>query len=72
MRPLPPNLPAQTVIDVGFRYEENGRLQVQVTCAGQELQHELTRDNSLTQDQLDSWRDYISGAPPAAMDTVRR
>jgi molecular chaperone DnaK len=70
--PLPPNLPAQTEIDVGFRYEENGRLQVRVACAGQDLQHEITRANSLTQDQLDSWRDYISGAPPAAMDTVGR
>jgi hypothetical protein len=57
-------LPALTAIDVGFRYEENGRLQVRVECAGQELKHEITRDNSLTQDQLDSWREYISGAPP--------
>jgi molecular chaperone DnaK len=64
VRPLPPKLPALTAIDVGFRYEENGRLQVRVECAGQELKHEITRDNSLTQDQLDSWREYISGAPP--------
>jgi molecular chaperone DnaK len=65
VRPLPENLPAQTPIDVRFRYEENGRLQVRVECAGQELQHEIARENSLTQEQLDSWRQYISGAPPA-------
>jgi hypothetical protein len=28
------------------------------------LRHEITRENSLTQDQLDSWREYISGIPP--------
>ncbi len=66
VRPLPPDLPAQTPVEVRFAYEENGRLQVQVQCAGQELQHEITRDNSLTADQLDRWREYISGAPPTA------
>ncbi len=66
VRPLPPNLPAQTAIDVTFSYAENGRLQVRVECAGHELQHEITRDNNLTQDQLDSWRDYISGVPPTS------
>jgi hypothetical protein len=30
------------------------------------LHHELTRENSLTQDQLDSWRQYISGVPVRA------
>jgi hypothetical protein len=42
-----------------------------VECAGQELQHEITRDNSITQEQLDSWRHYISGVPPAAATACR-
>lgn len=66
VRDLPPNLPAQTPIEVRFRYHENGRLAIQVKVQGtdKELHHEITRENSLTQDQLDSWRSYISGLPP--------
>jgi molecular chaperone DnaK len=68
VRNLPPDLPMQTPIEVRFRYEENGRLTVTVQVEGthQPLQHEITRENSLTPDQLDSWRKYISGLPPAA------
>jgi molecular chaperone DnaK len=61
VRELPPNLAAHTPIDVRFHYEENGRLTVKVSCAGKELQHEIQRENSLTQEQLDSWRQYIAG-----------
>ncbi len=61
VRQLPPNLPAETPIEVRFRYAANGRLTVMVSCAGQELCHEIQRDNSLTQEQLDSWRQYITG-----------
>lgn len=60
VRRLPDNLPAQTPIDVGFRYEENGRLTIMVSVAGKKLKHQIVRDNSLTQDQLDSWRRYIT------------
>jgi molecular chaperone DnaK len=68
VRDLPPNLPAQTPIEVRFRYHENGRLSIQVNVPGtdKELHHEIARENSLTQDQLDSWRLYISGLSPAA------
>jgi molecular chaperone DnaK len=68
VRSLPPDLPAQTPIEVRFRYEENGRLTVTVNVEGahKQLTHEITRENSLTQDQLDSWRKYISGLDPAA------
>jgi molecular chaperone DnaK len=59
VRELPPNLPGQTPIEVRFRYEENGRLTVLVSCAGQELRHEIHRENSLTQEQLDSWRQFV-------------
>jgi molecular chaperone DnaK len=66
VRGLPANLPAQTPIEVRFRYEENGRLTVFVSVAGtdKQLKHEISRENSLTQDQLDSWRQYIAGMPP--------
>jgi molecular chaperone DnaK len=68
VRDLPKNLPAQTPIEVRFHYEENGRLTVSVMVQGTDksLHHELTRENSLTQDQLDSWRQYISGVPVRA------
>jgi len=64
---LPENLPAQTPIQVCFRYEENGRLTVVVSVEGadKKLKHEITRENSLTKDQLDSWRQYVSQVPPA-------
>jgi molecular chaperone DnaK len=69
VRDLPPDLPAQTPIEVCFRYHDNGRLAIQVTVEGAnaELHHEVSRENSLTQDQLDSWRSYISGMPPASI-----
>ncbi|MCH8045943.1 MAG: Hsp70 family protein [Planctomycetes bacterium] len=63
VRDLPPDLPPGTPIDVRFRYEENGRLTIVVTVGnnGTELRHEITRDNTLTQGQLDRWRKYIAG-----------
>jgi molecular chaperone DnaK len=63
VRNLPDGLPAQTPIEVRFRYEENGRLTVNVQVEGtaKQLQHEIARENSLTQEQLDSWRKHISG-----------
>ncbi len=70
VRDLPRSLPAQTPIDVRFRYEDNGRLTVHVNVAGtdRELRHEITRENTLTQEQLDAWRQYITGeAAPQAV-----
>jgi molecular chaperone DnaK len=63
VRDLPADLPSQTPIEVRFRYEENGRLTVtvQVEKTNNQLQHEITRENTLTQEQLDLWRKYISG-----------
>ena len=63
VRDLPANLPQKTPIEVRFRYQENGRLTVMVNVAGtdRQLQHEITRDNSLTREQLNSWREYITG-----------
>lgn len=64
-RDLPADLPAHSPVEVKFRYEENGRLTINVTVSNGRnvLKHEMARDNTLTQDQLDSWRDYISGQP---------
>lgn len=66
IRDLPRDLPPQTPIEVRFHYEENGRLvvSVRVAKADKAIQHEITRENSMTKDQLDSWRKYISGLPP--------
>lgn len=66
VRNLPGELPAQTPIEVRFKYEENGRLVVVVAVegTGAVLKHEMTRENSLTQEQLDAWRRYISGMEP--------
>ncbi|MGD9720800.1 MAG: Hsp70 family protein [Pirellulales bacterium] len=62
-RDLPSDLPAQTPIEVKFSYQENGRLTVNVAIAGthRELRHEITRDNTMTQQQLDAWRLFVTG-----------
>jgi len=72
VRNVPRDLPAGSPIEVRFRYEENGRLTVTVEVANthKHLNHEIQRDNSLTQDQLDSWRQYISGVPPMSADVL--
>ncbi len=74
VRNLPPKIPAQTPIEVRFKYEENGRLTVKVRVEGTDkaLKHEIARENSLTQDQLDSWRKYISGVPPQSAEAAAK
>lgn len=65
VRGLPADLPAGTPIEVRFRYEENGRLNVSVHIAGikDSINHEITRDNNLNHKQLDEWRaKFASGA----------
>jgi molecular chaperone DnaK len=63
VRNLPPDLPVQTPIEVRFRYEENGLLAVTVKVEGTDkhLKHEITRENTLSAEELDAWRKYISG-----------
>ena len=63
VRDLPADLPAETPIEVRFSYAENGRLSIVVKVANTdvELKHEITRENSLSVEQLDSWREYILG-----------
>jgi len=66
-RDLPEDLPAQTPIEVRFAYQDNGRLTVSVTVAGtdRELRHEITRDNTISQQQLDAWRLFVTGLAPS-------
>ena len=63
VRELPTNLPAQTPIEVRFSYQDNGRLSVKVNVRGtrRELRHEISRDNTLSQQQLDAWRLFVAG-----------
>ncbi len=65
-RDLPADLPAGTGVDVEFRYEANGRLHVAVGLTeGQELTaQELFRENMLTAEQLDLWKQYIAQRSP--------
>lgn len=61
VKKLPDNLPVRTPIEIRFKYEENGRLTVMVQVQGdaRKLQHELSRENSLTPEQMKGWREYI-------------
>jgi molecular chaperone DnaK (HSP70) len=61
---LPSGLPAHAPIDIRFTYEGNGRLQVNVSVGSDEaLEHVLERPNSLTREELNKWRVYVSGQP---------
>ena len=64
VKPLPENLPVQSPVEVIFRYAENGRLTVVVSVGGKRIRHDIERENSLSRDQLESWRQYICGLPP--------
>lgn len=72
VRDLPCNLPVDTQIDIRFSYQENGRLTVQVHVAGtkKQLQHELSRENSLSVTQLTDWRAHITGTSGDRQDTL--
>lgn len=64
---LPPDLPAQTSIEVLFSYAENGRLIVNVAIENCETppSFHLERPHALTPHELDRWRRHISHLPPA-------
>ncbi len=65
VRDLPHDLPAQTPVEVHFQYEQNGRLNVRVRVAGTQtdLRHSIDRENMLDNEQLQFWRQRISGLP---------
>ncbi len=62
---LPPQLPAHTPVEVCFSYEPNGRLDVEVHVHGTERREKLalTRENSLSPEQRDAWRLFVSKVP---------
>ena len=62
---LPPGLPAHSPVEVCFQYDVNGRLgiHVHVVGTGVELRHELQRENSMTDEQRDAWREHIAQLP---------
>ena len=66
VRHLPPDLPAQYPVEVLFHYQPNGRLKVRVTLPGTDHQMatEIIRENSLSKEHMDGWRQYICGKPP--------
>jgi molecular chaperone DnaK len=72
VRDLPPDLPSQTPIEVRFRYLENGRLTVLVNVAGTSswVQREIVRENSLTPEQLATWRQFVTGVDQPALPEV--
>ena len=60
---LPEEIPVGTPIEVRFKYAENGRLRIRVKLGGDDkrsFRYQLERPNSLTEEQLDSWREYIA------------
>jgi molecular chaperone DnaK (HSP70) len=63
IRDVPPGLPARSPIAVEFRYAADGRLTVQVAVTGtdRKAQQEISRDNSLSREQLDEWRKKVLG-----------
>jgi molecular chaperone DnaK len=66
VKDLPPDLPAKTPVRIRFKYEENGRLtvSVRVGAKGHYVDHQLVRESRMTQEQLDWWRERISGLSP--------
>jgi molecular chaperone DnaK len=66
VRHLPPDLPAQYPVEVLFRYEPNGRLKVRVTVpgTGRKITTKIVRENGMSKEHLDDWRQAVSGLPP--------
>ncbi|MFC1758820.1 Hsp70 family protein [Planctomycetota bacterium] len=64
VRPLPPNLPAGTPIEVKFGYDSSARLKVQVKIDGadQGTIHQLERENGLGSQQRERWKEFVSKA----------
>lgn len=63
IRGIPADLPEQSAVEVFFKYREDGRLKVKVRVKGTDiiLDNEFLRENTMTQEQLDIWRNYITG-----------
>lgn len=63
---LPENLPYKSPIEVFFQYEANGRLAVRVHLpdTDRQIETEIVRENGLSKEHMDAWRQYIAGLPP--------
>ena len=61
---LPNDLPAGTPIEVGFRYEANGRLRIAVNVAGVDdnVTYEITRENNMSSEKLNEWKRIVTAA----------
>ncbi len=62
IRELPPNLPKGWPIDVTYEYQVNGRLNVRAKVRGtdKEVVLELERDESMSADRLDRWKNVLA------------
>ena len=62
---LPQDLPPDSIARVLFRYREDGRLSVKVAIDNTDivLKHDFIRENSMPQEAMDAWREYICGIP---------
>jgi len=66
---LPPGLPAKSPVDVTFHYQSDGRLKVRVKvprpgvpgAPDRQLDTEIVRENGLSKEHMDAWRQFISG-----------
>jgi molecular chaperone DnaK len=65
---LPAGLPAKSPIEVVFQYQSDGRLKVRVQVPQKERQFEteIVRENGLSREHMDAWRQHISGQTPTA------
>ena len=63
VRHLPPDLPAKSPVEVWFHYQADGRLKV--ACAfpstDRQVETEIVRENGLSKEHMDAWRQYICG-----------
>ena len=68
VRHLPAGLPAKYPIEVCFHYEANGRLRVRVHVSktDRRIETEIVRENGLSKEHMDAWRQHISGLAPTA------
>jgi molecular chaperone DnaK len=67
VRHLPPKLPAKYPVEVCFHYQANGRLKVRVHVpkTDRQVETEIVRENGLSKEHMDAWRQYICGLEPS-------
>jgi molecular chaperone DnaK len=72
VRGLPPNLPAQTPVEVTFEYEQNGRLTVaaRLPTIGRTATLALDRSSGLAETALHDWSGRLKKMRPPQVDEV--